>query len=676
MRCLFVLSFILLPLLQIESSTRKLIPFPKEISTTEGTFIVTPDLQISLSSPSSQVALQATKRLYSGLSYRTKIDFSAKVGKGLSAKRGITIAFKQQALPELGTDESYKLEVGEDLIKITAQTDIGASRAVETLLQLIQTTDSVSFVPCISITDAPKYRWRGLLMDVSRHFMPVDVVKRNIDAMASVKLNVLHMHLSDDQGWRIEIKSYPVLHQKASNGEFYTQEQIKDLVQYAQIRGISIVPEIDIPGHTSALLTAFPQLASKDEKQSVASTFGIKYPVLDPTNEETYTVLTNIFREISDLFHGDFIHIGGDEVKPDHWNENPQISAFMKAKSLDVHSLQNYFIQRVADSLKQFNKEIIGWDEIFTDGLPKTAVVHCWRNKEVGYQAAKNGYKTIVSHGFYLDLLHPAKTHYLNTIIEANAALTKEQHANILGGEACMWSELVDARTVDSRLWPRLGAVAENLWSPEATLDKNDLHERLWHLSNSLNEFKLTHQGAGYAILHELSGSADIAALTELKGICEPVRGYQRHQSYQYSTSTPLNFFADATTADPPMVAPFAKAVDEFIISGKNPENFDYIVNTLYDWAGYYEYYKTYFDGNPALRKLAPLAKKLSAVAKLADEALALSVKGKIPKSDWVENAKQVLTEAKQPVEGVKLAIVDELERLMNFSRDHDVIEF
>lgn len=676
MRVLLVLLVLTLAISPSQAKLRNIIPFPSEITQNEGSFLITNNLPVTINNGQSVLAMAAIKRLQEGFAYRTSQTFFNQPIIGKSGLKGVNIAFKTSRKPGLDVDESYELNVNEESITLTSATDIGVLRGVETLLQLVEQRDSTFHIPCVHVKDSPRFQWRGLLMDVSRHFMPVDVIKRNMEAMASVKLNVLHLHLCDDQGWRIESKIYPSLHIMASDGDYYTQAQIRDLVQFASLKGITIVPEIDIPGHATAILSAMPELASKKEVNRPATRFGVLDPVLDPTNEKTYEFLSNVFRELNDLFPGEYLHIGGDEVKPDHWNANPKIKSFMASHNFDAHAMQNYLIQRVTDSLQLFNRKTIGWDEVFTDKLPKETMVHCWRNKNVCYQAARNGYKTIVSHGFYLDLLYPAKTHYVNEIIEQGANLDADQLKNVLGGEACMWSELVDERTMDSRLWPRLGAVAENLWSQQNALNKKDLQKRLAHLSLSLNEFKLTHQSAGYAIMLEIAKNGNILPLVELQGICEPVTGYQRHNDYPYATSTPLNAFADAVIADAPLVDPFRIAVDEFIVAGKNPENFDYITEKLYDWKGFYEYYADYFQSNPDLQKLIPLAQNLSKVAALADEAMEATVKGRVPKSAWIESAKTTIKEAKQPVQGVKLAIIDDLERLFSFAKDHDVIEF
>jgi len=266
----------------------------------------------------------------------------------------------------------------------------------------------------VEINDEPRFVWRGLMMDVARHFMPMDVVKRNIDAMALVKLNVFHWHLSDDQGFRVETKTLPELYQKASDGLYYTQSDVKEIVKYANDRGIRVVPEFDVPGHGTAFLTAFPDLGSKkDMEYSIERNSGIFDPTLDPTNEKTYEFLDALFKEVAPLFNDVYFHIGGDENEGKHWDENVDIQQFMKENELtDNHELQTYFNIRLEKILAKYGKSLMGWEEIMTANMPKTALIHSWRGVNEGMQpgeslvkAVKNGYQTILSNGYYIDLL-------------------------------------------------------------------------------------------------------------------------------------------------------------------------------------------------------------------------------------------------------------------------------
>ena len=251
-------------------------------------------------------------------------------------------------VPSVEENESYTLEVAERQAVLKAPTTIGVLRGLETLLQLLDSDRDGYFIPAVRIDDRPRFPWRGLLLDVARHFQPIEVLKRNIDAMAAVKLNVLHWHLTEDQGFRIESKKFPRLHTLGSDGQFYTQEQARDIVAYARERGIRVVPEFDLPGHATAWLVGHPELGSAPGPYTIERRAGIFEPALDPTREEVYKFLDTFFGEMAALFPDAYMHIGGDENEGKQWDRNPQIQAFMKEKGIkDNHALQTYFNQRV-----------------------------------------------------------------------------------------------------------------------------------------------------------------------------------------------------------------------------------------------------------------------------------------------------------------------------------------
>jgi hexosaminidase len=653
-----------------------LVPQPQSVRTDSGFFIIDHNLRIGYSSEPAPQLYQAFKRLRTGLNYRTGLWFEPELPIGVLPKKGINVIVERTADQILDEDESYVLTVDSTQIKIVTQTPLGLLRAVETFLQLVEFKDTAWVIPYVSITDKPLFAYRGLLIDVARRFMPLDVLKRNIDAMAAVKLNVLHLHLSDDQGWRLESNRFPSLHIMASDGLYYTQAQIKELVRYAEARGIEVIPEIDLPGHTTAILTAMPNLASKKAEYRLERSFGIKKAVLNPADDDTYTFISELFREMSTLFNSRYMHIGGDEVVFEHWSENRDIAAFMASKRLtDYEDLQRYFINRVADSLALINKSIIGWEEIFKPGLNREAVVQCWRNKQSAYTVAKAGYKTIVSQGYYLDLLYPLADYYNSDVIVRDAGLTKENATNVWGGEACLWSELIDQRTIDSRLWPTMAMIAERFWS-EIKRDKRALPVAAEHINIQLIEHNLRHTDAPYSILHEIAGSNNIVPLTELREVVTPLSGYLRHTSGNAFIYTPLNTFADAASPDPQGLNAFYRALREFVISGANEKNFELIATKLYEWSMFYELNADYFSTNPRLNEIEPLAKNLSAAAKVAEEAMEYIVNGKIPKDAWMKNAQKVMEDAKTPVAGVRLSVIDELEKLIVFSKSHDVIVF
>jgi hypothetical protein len=289
-------------------------------------------------------------------------------------------------------DEAYQLTINGDRIELHAQQLLGMQRGLETLLQLIGTAPEIR-LPMLTIKDKPRFKWRGLLLDTSRHFFSVTTIKRQIDAMALAKYNIFHWHLTDDQGWRFESKKYPNLHKMASDGEFYTREQMADVVAYARARGIQVLPEIDMPGHASAIAVAYPELMSAPGPYTMEYHWGVHKPTLNPANENTYAFADAIVAEVAELFPFEYLHIGGDEVDPEHWNTNSSIQAFMKEHELKDHrALQAYFNQRLQIILQKHQRKMIGWDEIQHPDLPKDIVIHSWRGPD-GWMEQARGWR-------------------------------------------------------------------------------------------------------------------------------------------------------------------------------------------------------------------------------------------------------------------------------------------
>ena len=319
-----------------------------------------------------------------------------------------------QAVPSVEEDESYSLDVSDKQAVLRAATVVGALRGLETFLQLLEGDREGFYVPAVSIEDRPRFRWRGLLIDVGRHYEPVAVLKRNLDAMAAVKLNVLHWHLSEDQGFRIESRKFPKLTGLGSDGLFYTQDEAREIIAYARERGIRVVPEFDMPGHSTSWLVGYPELGSAPGPYKIERGAGIFEPALDPTREEVYKFLDQFLGEMAALFPDAYLHIGGDENEGKQWDRNPRIQAFMKEHGIkDNRALQTYFNQRLLKILTRHGKRMMGWDEIFQPDLPKDVVIQSWRGPQSLADAARKGYDGILSAGYYIDLIYPASEHYL-----------------------------------------------------------------------------------------------------------------------------------------------------------------------------------------------------------------------------------------------------------------------
>lgn len=624
---------------QIKKEQLDLMPWPQNINLTDGTFALSKNFKVNITGdPNSRIYVGTTNFLRR-LDGRTGLflaqGFVTQLNEFPEAELQINCSKKGKI--DLYEDESYHLDIHPNKITINATTDIGALHALETLLQLLQNNSSSYFFPTTSITDLPRFTWRGLMIDVARHFQPVDVIKRNLDAMAAVKMNVFHWHLTDDQGWRIQIKKHPRLTVLASDGSFYTQEEIKSIVKYADERGILVVPEIDVPGHASAILTAYPELGSKiipltsgnSEKNMQAmalSTYGIERnagifnPTLDPTNPKTYQLLSEIFDEVCPLFPGAYFHIGGDENEGKDWDSNPRIQEFKKKNKLVTnHDLQTYFTMKLVPMLKKHGKQLMGWEEIVTKDMSKTAIIHSWKGPNEGVpvgqsvaNAAKNGYKTVLSNGYYIDLMQSVNDHYLNDPIPKGSNLTADEKSRILGGEATMWTELVTPLTLDSRIWPRTAAIAERLWSNQEVVDVNSMHKRMKTVSFRLEELGITHIRNKHVILRNISNNQEIKALEDFSNVCEPLKIYKRNAGgTEYQMYSPLTLFADACTADASDALDFDSAVNKYL-ENKNTDNQKLVTDFFRKWIEMDANLIALSANAPLVQPLLPLSKSLS----------------------------------------------------------------
>jgi hexosaminidase len=328
-------------------------------------------------------------------------------------------------LPKLGDDESYQLTIAHKIgkgineqahISIKANSDFGVLHGLTTLVQVITTqAKNNGLIPKLTIQDKPRFPWRGLLIDSARHFMPISTIKRQIDGMAAAKLNVFHWHLTDDQGWRFESKRYPKLHQLASDKLFYSQDEIKDLIHYASLRGIRVVPELDVPGHASAIAVAYPELIAENKPYIMERQWGVFEPLLDVSNTKVYSFIDDLVGELTLLFPDNYIHIGGDEVNPKQWLNNENIQQLMKDNKLKTSDdVAHYFNVKVQAILTKHQRKMMGWDEIYHPDLSKDIVIQSWRGLESINRFAKRDYQGILSAGFYIDQPQYSSYHYRN----------------------------------------------------------------------------------------------------------------------------------------------------------------------------------------------------------------------------------------------------------------------
>lgn len=543
--------------------TANLMPWPAHVEWRDGALAVHAAFRVRIAGHDDARLRAGIGRALDRLEKRTALNFGPRY-----ASAGGTLVVKCDSagstLPKLGDDESYTLEVNSDGAELHAPNVVGALRGLETFLQLIEKRADGRFAaPRVAIQDAPRFPWRGLMIDVARHFQPPEVIHRNLDAMAAVKLNVLHLHLTDDQGFRIESKSHPELHAVSAASGVLTQEQIRAIIAAAAERGIRVVPEFDVPGHATAWLASHPEIASAPGHYTVAKDWGVLDPVMDPTLPETRALLASFFGEMAALFPDEFFHIGGDENNGKHWNASARIAAFKREHGFATNeALHAWFNGKLAAILAQHGKRLVGWDEVLHPDLPRNAVVHSWRGPESLAQAAQQGFAGILSAGYYLDLHYPAADAYAADPLPADSKLTPEQAARVLGGEAPMWSEWADARIFDFRVWPRAAAVAERLWSPRDVRDVADMYRRLARIDASLVETGLQHHAwprfEGFSL-------EDAAALRVLASAVEPVKRYRRPQIQKGGADFPLNDLADWAHSESRPARQFAAKLDAWL---------------------------------------------------------------------------------------------------------------
>src|SRR5438270_836625 len=572
-----------------------------------------------------------------------------------------------EIVPALNENESYSLEVNDKQARLVAPTVVGALRGLETFLQLVQGDREGYYLPAIKIQDQPRFPWRGLLIDVARHYEPMEVLKRNLDAMAAVKLNVFHWHLTDDQGFRVESKKFPKLHTLASDGLFYTQDQVREIIAYARDRGIRVMPEFDIPGHSTSWLVAYPEIGSAPGPYKIERGAGIFEPALDPTREQTYKFLDGFLGEMAGLFPDAYMHIGGDENEGKQWDRNPQIQAFMKEKGIkDNHALQAYFNQRILKILQKHHKKMVGWDEILHPDLPQDAVIQSWRGPSSLAEAAKKGYNGILSAGYYIDLILPASQHYLADPIPADSSLTPEEAKHILGGEATMWGEWVSQETIDSRIWPRTAAIAERLWSPRNVTNIEDMYRRLSVVSRQLEELGLTHEKNYGMLLRRLAASENTGPLRTLASIIEPVQQYRRYQMRPQTMLSPLTGLVDAARPDSETARYFTSNVDAFLSDAPRFALYrSDIERTLAEWQIAGRALQPMIDRSPALQEARPLANDLSAIAEAGLEALSYLNSGSAPTTEWRQAQLARPDEAAKPKAALEFVVITGVRKLV-----------
>lgn len=650
-------------------STLSLMPVPAKVQIGTGQLVINQLFTVAITGAKDARLDSGIPRFLDQLSRQTGMPLNHELADAAKATLVIHSESASRKVQGLGEDESYTLEVSSARATLTAATPLGVLHGLQTFLQLVEPTPAGFAEPVVTIQDQPRFPWRGLLIDVSRHFIPLEVLKRNLDGMAAVKMNVLHWHLSDDEGFRVESKRLPKLHQLGSEGQYYTQGEIRDFLAYARDRGIRVVPEFDMPGHSRSWVAAYPELASlpgpyKAGRMANADT------VMDPTRDGTYKFLDKFIGEMAGLFPDAYFHIGGDEVNNKPWDSNPKIQEFIRAHGMkNNRDLQAYFNQRLLKIVSKHRKTMMGWDEVLHPDLPKTVVVHSWRGQESLAEAAKQGYRGLLSNGYYLDLMWPAARHYaVDPMSGAAASLTPEEAKRILGGEACMWAEYITPETMDSRIWPRLAAVAERFWSPQGVKDPGFMYQRLDELSWRLGWLGLTHESNYVPMLRRLTGTDDIRALRILADAVEPTKDYTRSEVFPQPPVkvTPLNRLADAARPESVVAQRFADLVEKYIASGYQDSATEAQLRAwLVRWQGNHAILKPLLEASFLLAEDQPLSEDLATLATVGLQALdSIGKKQPLPEA-WRTEQLAVVERAMKPRANLLVMVAPSIQKLI-----------
>ena len=550
-RRLVLLIFLSTALLSINAASEvmvSIIPKPLRLQVMDGTFELKPDTVIRYGAGAKETA----QYLASVLEPATGFEFSVRRGK--SKKGDISLTLDTELLPELG-GEGYRLNVGDEGVQIRAAEDAGLFYAVQSLRQLLPAEIFSSSkrltgwtLPYVHIEDKPRFTWRGMHLDVARHFMPKDFILKFIDLLAMHKLNTFHWHLTEDQGWRIEIKKYPrltdvgawrdetvvghagyyiwndlpLVYDGIPHGGFYTQEEVKEVVAFAAERHIRVVPEIELPGHAQAAIAAYPEFASSDEQLTVKKEWGVSHHIYSP-EEKTIEFLKAIFDEILPLFPSEFIHIGGDEAKKTLWEKSSRIQALREERGLkDMDEMQSWFIRQFDDYLTERGRRLIGWDEILEGGLAPGATVMSWRGDEGGIAAAKKGQDVVMANheALYFNHYQGNPDHEplaqgghtpLEQVYNYNPvpkALNEKQAKHVLGAQGQLWTEYIPhEKHAEYMAFPSTTALSEVVWLPESEKDYGRFYDSLQiHLKRLglLNvNFRPLHLDAGVPPRHD-----------------------------------------------------------------------------------------------------------------------------------------------------------------------------
>ena len=645
------------------------LPLPEHVTPGSGSLVIDQGLKISFEGFTEPRLDRARDRFLMQLSRETGILHWPEP-TATQPHLVIHTEHASDAVQALGEDESYHLEVTPDHVILRAPNPLGVLHGLQTLLQMVELTDHGYIVPSVTIDDKPRFPWRGLMIDTGRHFIPLDVLRQNIDLMEASKLNVFHWHLSEDQGFRMESKVYPLLQGKGSDGLYYTQDQARELIAYARDRGIRVVPEFDMPAHAASWFVGYPQLASGTGPYSIIRKWGIFDPAMDPTRETTYQFLDRFLGEMTALFPDAYFHIGGDECNGKEWDANPRIQKFMHEHQLkNDAALQAYFTSRVEKLVTKYHKITVGWDEVLQPDTPRDVVIQSWRGQESLAVAARQGNRGILSWGYYLDLNQPASQHYgIDPLAGAAADLTPEQQKLILGGESAMWSEFMTPEIISGRIWPRAAAVAERLWSPQNVTDTASMYRRLAIFSQRMPWYGLPSGAINRALVQRMIGNTDPSSLLVLASVVEPPKEYTRESLATYGAYTPLNKLVDAVPAESQTAREFNELSAKIAAGNASAADLEQARRWLTVWRDNDAALQPLLAGSSLTQELAPMSLNLKQTATIGLEALSSLEDHKPASSKVQEQQLSELKKLKAPQAVLLDAIVPGVEQLVQAS--------
>ena len=608
--------------------------------------------------------------------HRAAARFQADVDRltgGRGSAEGSQLLIVVEPDPNAGgvdAKESYSLSVAADGVRLNAAGPDGVLRGLATLRQLIQRRAGGFGLPYVGIDDAPRFAWRGLMIDTSRHFVEIETVKRQIDAMERVKLNVLHFHISDNEGFRVESLRYPRLNELGSHGQYYTQAEIRDLVAYAADRGIRIVPEIDLPAHTGAIMTAYPELAANAFDPS--NRISMFSAAMDPTKPETYAFIRGLLEEMSALFPDPYFHVGGDEVPAAAWTGNPAIVQFMTDNGYsDTVALQDHFFKAVNAIVRSLGKTSMGWEEVAHQEVDDDVLVQAWRSSEaVSHITAQNN-RAVVSAGYYLDLLWAGLDHYGRDPLDVDATppdspekiigptpdtpLNGDQKARVLGAEAALWAETVTDEMVEHRLWPRAALLAERFWSPQAVKDPVDAMRRAITVQEGLRIQGLADEANQRRMAARIS-PRDAQAVQILAEATMPVRNMGRLAEVftAFRTGQPLrmpSLTAPVDIAAPDSLAVYRMSVWADAAARGDREAIAPLRAALSTYRDNHARFVAVAQGTAQLEEAIPVSAEVAQLASIGLEALDMRTREAVPSEAWLSQARALIQKQHEAAE-------------------------